>query len=209
MKQMMTIETHSQLKALSDPLRAKIMMRLIEKPYTGQQLSELLALSRAKVHYHLKELEKNKLIEIVKTEEKNGIIQKFYQSVASGFTPSTELLPHIEEISESSRPIFCEMLDRTKSRILSAPEEAFKHKEASEDPSDWSYLASTYEISATEEQFQRWTKKFFNLMEELRAHKKEAEMDPNGKIYHISAFGFQVDEPMFQHIEKSSTKKSD
>ena len=37
---------------------------------------------------------------------KNGIVQKFYQSVARGFTPAAELLPHLEIVSESGRQIF-------------------------------------------------------------------------------------------------------
>ncbi len=53
-----------------------------------------------------KELEKNGFIEIVYTEEKNGIVQKFYQSVARGFTPAADLLPHLEMRSESGRQIF-------------------------------------------------------------------------------------------------------
>ncbi|AIE80054.1 Transcriptional regulator, ArsR family [Bacillus cereus] len=35
-----------------------MMMRLCERPYTGQLLSEKFGISRAKIHYHLKELEK-------------------------------------------------------------------------------------------------------------------------------------------------------
>ena len=106
MKPVLTLTTYSQLKALSDPLRAEMMIRLCERPYTGQLLSEKFGISRAKIHYHLKELEKNDLIEIVYTEEKNGIVQKFYQSVAKGFTPATHLLPHLEIVSESGRQIF-------------------------------------------------------------------------------------------------------
>ncbi len=87
LKPMFTLTTYSQLKAMSDPLRVEMMMRLCERPYTGQLLSEKFGIPRAKIHYHLKELEKNGFIEIVYTEEKNGIVQKFYQSVARGFYP--------------------------------------------------------------------------------------------------------------------------
>ena len=125
---MFTLTTYSQLKAMSDPLRVEMMMRLCERPYTGQLLSEKFGISRAKIHYHLKELEKNSLIEIVYTEEKNGIIQKFYQSVAKGFTPATDLLPHLEIVSESGRQIFLQMIERTKSQILAAPEEALHYE---------------------------------------------------------------------------------
>ncbi|MRR42622.1 ArsR family transcriptional regulator, partial [Bacillus anthracis] len=34
MKPVLTLTTYSQLKALSDPLRAEMMIRLCERPYT-------------------------------------------------------------------------------------------------------------------------------------------------------------------------------
>ena len=50
------IEELEQLKTISDPLRARVLLLLIEKAYTGQQLAKLLGMARAKVHYHLNEL---------------------------------------------------------------------------------------------------------------------------------------------------------
>ncbi|WP_236841093.1 helix-turn-helix domain-containing protein [Brevibacillus formosus] len=48
---------------------------LVKEEYTGKQLATL---SPSKVHYHLKELESHGFVEVVRTEEKNGIVQKFY-----------------------------------------------------------------------------------------------------------------------------------
>jgi DNA-binding transcriptional ArsR family regulator len=200
------LTTYSQLKALSDPLRAEMMMRLLERPYTGQLLSEKFGISRAKIHYHLKELEKNSLIEIVYTEEKNGIVQKFYQSVAKGFTPAAELLPHLEILSESSRQLFLQMTERTKSHILAAPEEAFILRKASEDPAEWNYISSMWEFDATPEQFQMWVKKFYELMYELDKITKDAEKDPNSKAYYISTTALQIDERAMQRYVKKEEK---
>lgn len=197
MKAMLTLTTHEQLKALSDPLRSQMMMRLIERPYTGQQLAETLHLSRAKVHYHLKELAKNELITIVRTEEKNGIVQKFYQSVASGFVPAPALLPHKEEISEATRNLALESIERTRKQVLSAPEEAFQFDQSSENPSEWSFTIPTLEVTATEEDFKSFAAAFHQLMDQLRSKSKEAEQNPNAKLYHISTFGFQIEESSF------------
>ncbi|MEC2054251.1 winged helix-turn-helix transcriptional regulator (plasmid) [Peribacillus psychrosaccharolyticus] len=208
MKQMLTLTEHSQLKALSDPLRAEMMMRLLERPYTGQQLSVYFNLSRAKVHYHLKELEKNQLIAIVKKEEKNGIIQKFYQSVARGFTPSAELLPHLEDINETSRQFLLQMAERTKSVILSAPEDAFKMNKASEDPSDWDYIGSMWQFSAKEEHFKDWIKKYFALMQEFsELTKQDLPNHPDSKIYYISTMAFQIDEPIMEELKSKKEEK--
>jgi len=201
MKPMLTLTEFSQIKALSDPFRAEMMMRLMEKPYTGQQLSEYFGMSRAKIHYHLKDLEKNGLIEIVHTEEKNGIIQKFYQSVASGFTPAENLLPH-QDVGEYSREMFLQMNDRTRKHILSAPEESFIMEKASEDPSQWNFVGSIWEISATKEQFKKWVKKYFDLMEELTSLAKDAEKNPDSNVYFISTTALQIDEPSMHRYKK-------
>ncbi|MGG0208722.1 ArsR/SmtB family transcription factor [Bacillus mycoides] len=206
MKPVLTLTTYSQLKALSDPLRAEMMIRLCERPYTGQLLSEKFGISRAKIHYHLKELEKNGLIEIVYTEEKNGIVQKFYQSVAKGFTPAADLLPHLEILSESGRQIFLQMIERTKSQILSAPEEAFTLQNASEDPAEWNYVSSCWEFDATPEQFQVWVKKFHELMAELNEITKSADKDPNSKAYYISTTALQIAERTMQQFVKKEEK---
>lgn len=39
------IQTYEQLKAISDPLRTKLLMFLVEKPYTCHQLAEELSLT--------------------------------------------------------------------------------------------------------------------------------------------------------------------
>lgn len=54
------------------------------------------------------------------------------------------------------------MIERTKSQILAAPEEAFTLRKESEDPADWNYVLSCWEFDATPEQFQVWVKSFMN-----------------------------------------------
>lgn len=192
----MTIETYNQLKALSDPLRAEIMMCVVERPYTGQQLSETLTIPRGKVHYHLKDLEKNNLIEIVKTEEKNGIMQKFYQAVAGGFTISEELLPHNKEIVQTTKQLMYSILDRAKRRVDSAPKHAFKEKNIDKHPKESGYITTNAEIEATEEQFLEWKRKYYALLEELDAMGKKTTEKTN--TYYILNLGFQINEGEYQ-----------
>ncbi len=195
MKSMFIIKEYDQLKALSDPFRIKLMMRLVEKPYTGQQLSELFEMSRARIHYHLKELEKLGLIEIVKTEEKNGIIQKFFQSVSSGFYPDASLLPHREEISETKRLMMYGMLERTMSRILEAPSSAFEEA-GDKDPSDWNILASSWETTSSENNFKWFVKAYFELVGEFQKRARE-EKDVEQNVYYMTGIGFEVEESKF------------
>lgn len=92
MKDILVITDLNQLKAVSDPFRVQLLYHLGKFPQTGQMLSEKINISRSKIHYHLQELEKNGIIEVVRREEKNGILQKFYLPVAKAIIPSEDLL---------------------------------------------------------------------------------------------------------------------
>ena len=120
------IEELEQLKTISDPLRARVLLYLIEKAYTGQQLAKLLGMARAKVHYHLNELERHNLIFVVRTELKNGIVQKFYRAVARGFVPGENLLPYVSEVENYYRERTLVYLDMLETERFMRPKRRFK-----------------------------------------------------------------------------------
>lgn len=97
MKKLLVIDNLPQLKSVSDPFRLQLLSMLSEKPKTGQMLADELDIPRAKIHYHLSELLKNGIILVVKTEEKNSIIQKFYAPVAKKVVPNIDLLRYTED----------------------------------------------------------------------------------------------------------------
>lgn len=74
-----------KIKSISDPLRVKVLEILIKKEATVKQVADSLEQSSAKMHYHVKELEKQDLIKLVKTIEKGGILEKYYRAVAKHF----------------------------------------------------------------------------------------------------------------------------
>ena len=86
------IETVEQLRAIADLLRLRIVDLLKEKPRTVTQLGEVLGEAPAKVHYHVRELEKVGLLRLVETREKGGILEKYYQPVARDFSVEKQLL---------------------------------------------------------------------------------------------------------------------
>lgn len=97
MKKMLVINNLAQLKSVSDPFRIELLTLLSEHPKTGQMLADEIGIPRAKIHYHLNELLKNDIIHVVKTEEKNSIIQKFYEPVAEKVVPDISLLQYKQE----------------------------------------------------------------------------------------------------------------
>lgn len=66
-------------------------MTLGTSPKTAQDLSDALGVSRSKIHYHLKILQQNGIIEVVDTELINGITQKYFLPVAKAFIPNSEI----------------------------------------------------------------------------------------------------------------------
>jgi DNA-binding transcriptional ArsR family regulator len=189
------IQELEQLKVISDPLRAKVLLYLIEKAYTGQQLAKLLGMARAKVHYHLNELEKNVLIAVVRTELKNGIVQKFYRAVARGFVPSEELLPYVSEVENYFRETTLSVLGRARLRALSAPEEAFQIP--SPDRAQWPRIAMQLEVKMGKDKFATWLSKFRTLINELDQHQEE-----DGEWFYLTTVGFQINEPSFAKDEE-------
>ncbi|MFL1673125.1 ArsR family transcriptional regulator [Paenibacillus dendritiformis] len=181
------IDSLEKLKLISDPLRTKILMNLIKKEYTGQQLAELLQIPKTKIYFHLKELEKHGIIEIVKEEEKNGIMQKFYRSIARRFIPSDDLLPS-HELIETSRQVFLETVLTTRNEIEQAPPETFQLSASNQEIRK--NIASTYHFHATEAEFNSFLMEFKEL---YKKHFKESEQTPgsDAKPYMMTLIAFQ------------------
>src|SRR5713226_3156857 len=86
------IETNEQLRAIADMRRARILELLRDQPMTVTQLGELMGEAPAKIHYHMRELEKVGLLYLVETREKGGILEKYYQPVARDISVEKSLL---------------------------------------------------------------------------------------------------------------------
>lgn len=112
MLDILVIDNLPQLKCVSDPFRIKLLELLAESPKTGQQLADELKIPRAKIHYHLRELEKYSLIEMVKTEQKHSIIQKFYSPTARQLLPHPDLLKFNKETSAKEQATFKVQLNK-------------------------------------------------------------------------------------------------
>lgn len=189
------IEELEQLKTISDPLRARVLLYLIEKAYTGQQLAKLLGMARAKVHYHLNELERHSLIFVIRTELKNGIVQKFYRAVARGFIPGEKLLPYVSEVENYYRERTLSVLGHARNRAINAPEEAFQIP--SPDRSQWPIIMTQVEVKMSKEKYAEWLRRFRSLIGEL-----DQQQEENGEWFYLTMIGFQTNEPSFDPVEE-------
>ena len=109
-----------QLKVLCDPIRVRILWDTVGRAQTGTMIAAHLGLSPSKVHYHLKELERIGIVTIERSEEKNGIVQKFYRIIAKNIRLDETVLQkyrgEIPDIAHSLRENLIASL--TKSRTL-------------------------------------------------------------------------------------------
>ncbi|MEB6550964.1 winged helix-turn-helix domain-containing protein [Heyndrickxia sporothermodurans] len=199
-KPYMIIEDLEQLKAVSDPFRTKLLSLLLEHSYTGQQLSKLVEVPRSKVHYALSELEKHGFVEIVRTEEKGGVLQKYYKATAKGYIPSETILPYIEDVGNYYRELIINILNRARIRTLTAPEEAFNFTESIQGKQP--LIAMQLETKASEEQFIQWLNKYRKLIDDFLSMS-----DEGGNFYYLTTIGFQIDEPYFEENKKEHNKE--
>lgn len=184
------IRTHEQLKAIADPLRTKILMNLVKNAHTGQQLAEILGITRNNIYFHLRELEKHGVIQVVRKEEKNGIVQKYYRAVASRFIPEDHLLPS-RDLVETSRQVFLETIDASRSRVERAPASSFALDETHEHRRK--NIASTYCFHATEDSFHAFVEEFKQLLDKhftLSKEGSEEEPPQDSRRYSLSLIAF-------------------
>jgi DNA-binding transcriptional ArsR family regulator len=75
----------SRIKCFADPLRVRILTLLAEREATNQQIADALGQPQAKVLYHLRYLQRARLIRIVRRRVRGPNVEKFYRAVARTF----------------------------------------------------------------------------------------------------------------------------
>ena len=92
-----TITTLEQFKAISHPLRTRILGIIQQQPATAKQIADRLRASTGSIGHHLKLLEEAGLAQIVAKRVTHGIIAKYYTRTAKVFDfdlPKEWVSPH-------------------------------------------------------------------------------------------------------------------
>ena len=165
-------EIHSveELRAIADVLRLRIIDLLQDHPMTVTQLGEIMGMAAAKVHYHVRELEKVGLLQLVETREKGGILEKYYQPIAKDLSVSKNLflnVPPDESLAATSR-----WFEQVKDGFLQALRSALAHKD--EEPN--LMLAFTH-VHVTPKEYQQLGKQIYELIRPYESRRNiEGEM---------------------------------
>ncbi len=124
-------ESLEQVRALADELRVRIFSLLAQEPMTVTQVGKALDVAPAKIHYHVRELERVGLVRQVFTREKSGILEKYYRAVAKDISvprslvtsaPRDELLAAANEFAQSAVSGYI----RALGRLMPLPDEEFQ-----------------------------------------------------------------------------------
>lgn len=126
MDEIKLLKTVEEIRALSDPYRYKILNCFYKngEPITVKQAADELGEVPAKVHYHVKKMEKAGLLVLVYTKEINGIIAKYYEPTAKKFNiigEDTEGMDKSLRLNEALK-VVSQLYDESKRNFL---EQAF------------------------------------------------------------------------------------
>lgn len=173
-----------------DPFRLNIVQTFYEydKPLTVKMVSDALGEVPAKVHYHVKKLEKHGILVLVYTKEINGIIAKYYEPTAEDFkiAGSGGLGKHTKEFLRNNVEIVLDKeFNDTKELFIKSLRLVAKDKEKKDkkyhDKSFTGHLCSE-RVYLTEEE----VKEFETFMQKFRKKiNVELKNDPLRKEYKL------------------------
>ena len=81
---MKLLEEPEKVRAALSPLRRELL-RLLQEPASGTQLAAALELPRQRVNYHLRELEKAGLVELVEERQRRGCVERILRATSGSF----------------------------------------------------------------------------------------------------------------------------
>jgi DNA-binding transcriptional ArsR family regulator len=89
------IEDPAAAEVTLDPMRARLLAELVE-PASATMLAARVGLARQKVNYHLRELERHGLIELVEERKKGNVTERLMRATALSYVISPAVLAAVQ-----------------------------------------------------------------------------------------------------------------
>ncbi len=180
------IQDLDTLKAISHPLRLD-MIRLFKTPQTVKEIAELLEKPPTKLYYHVNLLEKQQILQVIKTNVVSGIIEKTYQVSANRFKVDEALISGPKRDAGNVDVLVGAILDSTKS--------ALKRSVLTQD-SDATYpnhnLLHTY-YRLTEVEAESFLMQLEVLEDEMARLSEGRKNEPHFKMYNLTTLFFELE----------------
>ncbi|MUL43240.1 helix-turn-helix transcriptional regulator [Streptomonospora sp. PA3] len=99
---MAVIDDPEAAEASLDPVRARLLAELSE-PGSATTLAQRVGLTRQKVNYHLRALERHGLVELVEERRKGNLTERMLRATAASYVISPSVLAAVEPDPKRSR----------------------------------------------------------------------------------------------------------
>jgi len=177
--------------ALLNPMRMKILEHLKE-PDSASGLARKLNMNRQQLNYHLKELEKNKLLELVEEKKKGNCIERIVRATAKAYLICMDTFPEAsaDQVKDQfSSTYLVAAAAQTIREVATLQEAAAK---ANKKLSTFSLQA---ELSFTDPAaLNAFTEELSDTVARLLT-KYHAGNDPNGRKYRFNLFAHPTRSP--------------
>ena len=120
MKTIHTLSTLKQLKAITDPLRLRLVEVFIQREATTKQAADILREKPTKLYHHVQNLEDAGLVRLVRTRRNRGTVEKYYRAVAEDFVVDRNLLELQEGKASATRGYATLFLSGLKATLAEA-----------------------------------------------------------------------------------------
>lgn len=164
MEEIYFINRLDQIKALSDPLRVSILEALTHAELTTKQVADLLGEPPTKLYRHVETLNNVGLIELIRTNTVNGIVEKYFRAIAKSIRVNQELFT-------SGPP--SEALDSAREAVIRSLESMLQELRASfrsKAEGQREHVATIHQttITATSDEMKKFNRKLRNLFDEYQ-----------------------------------------
>ena len=85
----------AQIKALADPLRQRLLREFAQTPQTTKQVANALKENPTKLYHHVEILAQAGLLKLVRTQQKRGTTERYYQAAAKQFSVHRDIFRHL------------------------------------------------------------------------------------------------------------------
>lgn len=200
MKEILTLKDLKQLRALSDPLRRRILECFSAAPTTTKQVANQLGENPTKLYHHVGKLLKAGLIELVKTKQNRGTVERYYQAAAKKFAVDQQLLSP----SPKARAVVGEL----QAMVVNALQASLS--DARESFPDLNKLdRASLPIATKQTRIRTSQKKILRLSHKLQKFGEEcqASHDENGELeYNLTLAFFPIKTETDQKIDDSQAR---
>lgn len=100
------IQSPPAAEALLHPARRRILLEMQHEPDSASGLARKLDLPRQQVNYHLRELEKHKLVEFVEERRKGNCLERVMRAAARSYVISPAALGRLGMAADEARDQF-------------------------------------------------------------------------------------------------------